>query len=68
MRRIGDAGVTKMRKQWLSQLARDDGQSFAEFALILILIAIVVLAILLIMGDDMRVWIITAWQSIFPSQ
>ncbi len=68
MRRIGDAGATKMRKQWLSQLARDDGQSFAEFALILILIAIVVLAILLIMGDDMRVWIITAWQSIFPSQ
>jgi len=68
MRRIGDAGVTKMRKQWLSQLARDEGQSFAEFALILILIAIVVLAILLIMGDDMRVWIITAWQSIFPSQ
>ena len=68
MRRIGDAGVTKMRKQWLSQLARDEGQSFAEFALILILIAIVVLAILLIMGDDMRVWIITAWQSIFPSK
>jgi len=68
MRRIADAGVTKMRKQWLSQLARDEGQSFAEFALILILIAIVVLAILLIMGDDMRVWIITAWQSIFPSQ
>ena len=68
MRRIGDAGVTKMRKQWLSQLARDEGQSFAESALILILIAIVVLAILLIMGDDMRVWIITAWQSIFPSQ
>ena len=57
-----------MRKQWLSPLARDEGQSFAEFALILILIAIVVLAILLIMGDDMRVWIITAWQSIFPSQ
>lgn len=58
----------KMRKQWLSHIARDEGQSFAEFALILILIAIVVLAILLIMGDDIRVWIITAWQSIFPSQ
>lgn len=47
---------------------RESGQSFAEFALILILIAVVALAILLIMGDDLRVWIITAWQSIFPAQ
>jgi Flp pilus assembly pilin Flp len=32
----------------------EDGQSFVEFALIIILVAIVVLAILLIMGDDIR--------------
>jgi Flp pilus assembly pilin Flp len=44
----------------------DRGQSFVEFALILTLIAIVVLAILLIMGDDIRAWVVTVWQSFFP--
>lgn len=35
----------------------EEGQSFVEFALIIILIAIVVLAVLLIMGDDIRTFI-----------
>lgn len=55
-----------MRKQQLTLWQREEGQSFTEFALILILIAIVTMAILLIMGDDIRVWIVTAWQSLFP--
>ncbi len=39
----------------------DKGQSFLEYALIIVLIAIVVLAILLIMGDDIRVFVIELW-------
>lgn len=37
------------------------GQSFLEYALIIVLIAIVVLAILLIMGDDIRLFVIGLW-------
>lgn len=51
---------------WLKSARSDRGQSFVEFALILTLIAIVVLAILLIMGDDIRAWVVTVWQSFFP--
>ena len=43
------------------------GQSFIEFALIIILFAIVLLSILLILGDDLRTFIndlLLAW---FPS-
>jgi hypothetical protein len=36
--------------------------SLIELALIIVLIAIVVLAILLIVGDDLRLWIVTAIQ------
>jgi Flp pilus assembly pilin Flp len=39
----------------------ESGQSFLEYALIIVLIAIVVLAILLIMGDDIRVFVIGLW-------
>lgn len=39
----------------------DKGQSFLEYAIIIVLIAIVVLAILLIMGDDIRVFVIELW-------
>lgn len=42
----------------------DQGQSFLEYALIIILIAIVVLAILLIMGDEIRVFVIDLWEKI----
>jgi Flp pilus assembly pilin Flp len=36
--------------------------SLIELALIMVLIAIVVLAILLIVGDDMRLWVVTTLQ------
>lgn len=55
-----------MFHSWLDSVRNDRGQSFVEFALILTLIAIVVLAILLIMGDDIRSWVVTVWQSLFP--
>ncbi|MEA3338269.1 MAG: Flp family type IVb pilin [Chloroflexota bacterium] len=45
----------------------DAGQSFIEYALILILIAIVVLAIFLIMGDEIRTFINDLLQAWFPS-
>ena len=35
----------------------ESGQSVIEFALILLLIAIIVLAILLILGDDLRTFV-----------
>lgn len=47
-------------------LSDQSGQSFVEYALILILIAIVVLAIFLIMGDEIRTFIndlVQAWFS-----
>jgi Flp pilus assembly pilin Flp len=43
------------------------GQSFVEFAIIIILLAIVLLSILLILGDDLRTFIndlLTTW---FPT-
>jgi len=44
--------------------SNDQGQSFLEYALIIILIAIVVLAILLIMGDEIRVFVIDLWEKV----
>lgn len=44
------------------------GQSFIEFALIIILFAIVLLSILLILGDDLRTFINDLLQSWFPTQ
>jgi Flp pilus assembly pilin Flp len=43
------------------------GQSFIEFALIIILFAIVLLSILLILGDDLRTFINDLFQAWFPS-
>lgn len=43
------------------------GQSFLEYALILILIAIVVLAIFLIMGDEIRTFVNDLLQTWFPA-
>lgn len=45
----------------------ENGQSFIEYALILLLIAIVVLAIFLIMGDEIRNFVNDALQTWFPS-
>ncbi|GIV75954.1 hypothetical protein FKZ61_018065 [Litorilinea aerophila] len=42
------------------------GQSFIEFALIIILFAIVLLSILLILGDDLRTFINDLLQTWFP--
>jgi Flp pilus assembly pilin Flp len=44
----------------------EHGQSFIEYALILLLIAIVVLAILLIMGDEIRAFVNDLLQAWFP--
>ena len=37
-------------------------------ALIIVLIAIVIMAILLIMGDDLRMWIVTTIQGLFAGR
>lgn len=47
--------------------SNEDGQSFVEYALILLLIAIVVLAIFLIMGDEIRNFVNGVLQSWFPA-
>jgi Flp pilus assembly pilin Flp len=44
------------------------GQSFIEYALIIILLAIVMLSILLILGDDLRTFINDLMQTWFPTQ
>ncbi len=44
----------------------DSGQGIIEFALILLLIAIVVLAILLILGDDLRAFLFDLLNTWFP--
>ena len=43
------------------------GQSFVEFGLMLVLVAIVVLAIFLIMGDEIRTFVNDLWQTWFPA-
>jgi hypothetical protein len=42
--------------------------SLIELALIIVLIAIIVMAILLIVGEDLRVWVISTIQQFFPGQ
>jgi Flp pilus assembly pilin Flp len=42
------------------------GQSFIEYALMIILVAIVLLSILLILGDDLRTFINDLLQAWFP--
>ena len=44
------------------------GQSFVEYALIIILFAVVLLSILLIVGDDLRVLINDLFQRFAPGQ
>ncbi len=44
----------------------NSGQGIIEFALILLLIAIVVLAILLILGDDLRAFVFDLLNTWFP--
>jgi Flp pilus assembly pilin Flp len=49
------------------KIANENGQSFIELALILMLIAIVVLAIFLIMGDEIRNFVNDLLQAWFPA-
>lgn len=44
------------------------GQSFIEYALMIILFAIVLLSILLILGDDLRTFVNDLLRDSFPSQ
>lgn len=44
------------------------GQSFLEYALMIILVAIVVLSILLIVGDDLRTFVNDLFLRWFPAQ
>ncbi len=44
------------------------GQGFLEYALMIVLVAIVVLAILLIVGDDLRVFVNDLFLRWFPTQ
>jgi len=54
-------------KRVMSRLPSNrSGQSFIEYALIIILFAIVLLAILLILGDDLRTFINDLLQTWFP--
>ena len=48
--------------------ASESGQSIIEYALILLLIAIVILAILLILGDDLRAFVFDLLQTWFPEE
>jgi Flp pilus assembly pilin Flp len=43
------------------------GQSFVEYALLLILVSIVLLSILLILGDDLRTFVNDVLQRWFPT-
>ncbi len=45
---------------------QDIGQSFLEYAIMLVLIAVIVVAILLIVGDDVRIFVRDMLQTWFP--
>ena len=49
---------------------RNQGSSatLIELAPIIVLIAIVMMAILLIMGDDLRLWIVNTLQGLLPAR
>jgi hypothetical protein len=57
-----------MRKQSPPLPSQGSSASLIELALIIVLIAIVIMAILLIMGDDLRMWIITTVQGLFAGR
>jgi Flp pilus assembly pilin Flp len=47
---------------------RGSSASLIELALIIVLIAIVVMAILLIVGDDLRLWVVNTLQGLIPTR
>ena len=58
------------REVSLREEMRNQGSSatLIELALIIVLIAIVMMSILLIMGDDLRLWIVNTLQGLLPSR
>jgi Flp pilus assembly pilin Flp len=58
------------REEGQREEMRNQGSSatLIELALIIVLIAIVTMAILLIMGDDLRLWIINTLQGLLPTR
>ena len=50
------------------KVMRNQGSSASliELALVIVLIAIIVMAILLIAGDDLRLWILNTLQGLMP--
>lgn len=51
-------------------MTRNQGSSASliELALIIVLIAIVVMAILLIVGEDLRIWVVNTIQQLVPGR
>jgi len=51
-------------------VTRNQGSSASliELALIIVLIAIVVMAILLIVGEDLRIWVVNTIQQLVPGR
>jgi len=46
---------------------QDIGQSFLEYAIMFVLIAVIVVALLLIVGDDIRIFVRDLLQTWFPA-
>lgn len=61
------SGETQQGQTMPEKPSYEDGQSFIEYALILLLIAIIVLAIFLIMGDEIRNFVNDLLQAWFGS-
>ncbi|MCS7038472.1 MAG: Flp family type IVb pilin [Anaerolineae bacterium] len=51
-----------------NSFSASDGQSAIEYALILLLIAIIILAILLILGEDLRAFVFDLLRTWFPPE
>ncbi len=47
---------------------RSSSATLIELALIIVLIAIIVMSILLILGEDLRLWIVTTLQGLLGSR
>ena len=62
----GSAGEFQLMSMFRSSPGRG-GQSFVEYALLLILVSIVLLSILLILGNDLRTFINDLLQRWFPA-
>ena len=64
---VTSSGETYQGQNMQAKTSDENGQSFIEYALILMLIAIIVLAIFLIMGDEIRNFVNDLLQAWFGS-